>query len=380
MTPVHVAIIGGGITGATAAAMLGRRGIDTVVFDPTSTDAPDFRCEKVDQGQLDRLEKCGLSDVFLAASTVNHSLWVGRGGRVVERMPYTQATAPYQCMVATMRRAIGGSARLVSARVKGITTTRDRQTIELVDGTTWSARLVVLATGPSPKLPRILGYSRDVLSPQHSVSIGFDMVSEQPSGFPFQSVTWFPERFDGATAYITVFEMGAVSRANLFVYRKMADPWLSRMRSAPLATLKALMPSFVEMAGRHRIQGPVRVRPVDLYRTKLQKRPGIALIGDAFATSDPAAGTGFDKAWNDVYYLVDRHIPDWLSTPGMAQDKIARFYEDPGKKECDAWSLQRALDSRSMASSSAPWWRARRRAARVVQAGRGAARKLIHRS
>lgn len=53
------------------------------------------------------------------------------------------------------------------------------------------------------------------------------------------------------------------------------------------------------------------------------QQPGVVLIGDAFATSRPATGTGISKAFGDVDLLVNRHFPNWLATPGMAAEKIA---------------------------------------------------------
>lgn len=377
MDHTEVAIIGAGIAGASAAAVMGRRGIPCVVFDATSTDRPDFRCEKVDQTQLDRLAMCGLDDVFSDASLQNRTLWVGRGGRVVERTPYLQATSPYEGMVATMRGAISGSAQHVASRVVRVETSDTLQTLHLADGSVWTARLVVVATGPSPKLVRALGFERRVLSQHHSISIGFDIHPSGTSSFPFESVTWFPERFDGATAYITVFRMGDHWRANLFVYRPVRDPWLERMKADPVGTLTELMPGFVRLAGAVSIPGPVRVRSVDLYETVGAPRPGIVLVGDAFATSDPAAGTGFDKVWSDVHRLVNGHIEGWLATPGMGVDKVGAFYADREKRECDAWCRKRAFDSRSLATSTEPYWRLRRRAAWAVQTTRGAVRSVV---
>ena len=49
------------------------------------------------------------------------------------------------------------------------------------------------------------------------------------------------------------------------------------------------------------------------------------VVGDAFATSCPAAGTGTDKVFTDVERLCNHYIPLWLKTPGMATAKISAF-------------------------------------------------------
>ena len=47
MKYTDIAIIGGGLAGSTAAAMLGRAGIATVLIDPHPVYPPDFRVEKL---------------------------------------------------------------------------------------------------------------------------------------------------------------------------------------------------------------------------------------------------------------------------------------------------------------------------------------------
>ena len=52
MRHTDIAIVGGGLAGSTAAAMLGRAGIDAVLIDPHPAYPPDFRCEKLDGSQV----------------------------------------------------------------------------------------------------------------------------------------------------------------------------------------------------------------------------------------------------------------------------------------------------------------------------------------
>jgi 2-polyprenyl-6-methoxyphenol hydroxylase-like FAD-dependent oxidoreductase len=47
MKYTDIAIIGGGLAGSTAAAMLGCAGIPTILIDPHPTYPPDFRGEKL---------------------------------------------------------------------------------------------------------------------------------------------------------------------------------------------------------------------------------------------------------------------------------------------------------------------------------------------
>src|SRR5437588_11809475 len=109
----------------------------------------------------------------------------------------------------------------------------------------------------------------------------------------------------------------------------MKDPWLKQFRDTPKQTLLATMPSLQKLAGPFEVDGFVKIRPIDLYVSEGYRQPGIVLVGDAFATSCPAAGTGAGKALMDVQRLCNVHIPQWLATPGMGVEKIETYYDDP---------------------------------------------------
>ena len=84
------------------------------------------------------------------------------------------------------------------------------------------------------------------------------------------------------------------------------------------------------------------------------------LVGDAFATSCPAAGTGCNKVFTDVERLCNVHIPRWLASPGMGEEKIAAFYDDAVKVACDAASAAKAYYLRSLSTETGLAWQARR--------------------
>ena len=84
------------------------------------------------------------------------------------------------------------------------------------------------------------------------------------------------------------------------------------------------------------------------------------LVGDAFETTCPVTGTGTDKVFTDVERLCNVHIPAWLATDGMDENKIAAFYDDPVKTACDAWSSAKAYSFRSVTLDNGLYWRAQR--------------------
>ena len=233
-----------------------------------------------------------------------------------------------------------------------------------------------LANGLNIGLRHSLGLTRKLLSECHSISIGFDVKPAGRQAFEFPALTYYAERTEDQTALLTLFPIGATMRANLFVYRDMHDPWLRAMRTKPEETLHALMPGLRKLTGDFEIDGAVKIRPVDLVITHGHRQAGIVLVGDAFSTSCPAAGTGARKALNDVERLCNVHIPRWLATPGMAADKIAAFYDDPVKVACDDYSLAKAYNLRSFSLDTGLRWQIKRRLKFLGQYGFGMLRRL----
>lgn len=379
MRLTDIAIAGGGLAGSTAAAMLGRAGIDAVVIDPHPVYPPDFRCEKLDGSQVRLLRKTGLAEAVLPAATPDGAVWIARFGRLVRKRPNDQYDILYDTLVNTVRRQIPPATEFVHAKVTAIATSADRQRITLSNGSEISARLVVLANGLNIGLRHTLGMTREVVSECHSISIGFDLAPRGRPSFDFPALTYFPASASDRMAYMTVFPIGSTMRANLFVYRDMRDPWLRRLREAPQKTLFAAMPGLRKLTGEFDVSDHIKIRPVDLYVTDGYRQPGIVLVGDAFATSCPAAGTGANKVFTDVERLCNVHIPRWLASPGMGEDKIAAFYDDEVKQACDAHSTAKAHFLRALSTEPGFTWRARRFSRFLGQLGLGTLRQARER-
>ena len=376
---VHVsdiAIVGGGLAGSLAAAMLGRAGIGAVLIDPRSEYPADFRCEKLDGDQVAILKKTGLADAVLRVSTPDRESWVARFGRLVEKRPGDQEGIFYAPFVNTMRAEIPPNVRFIVAKATALAAGPDRQTVTTSTGETVSARLIVLANGLNIGLRDKLGLTREMLSECHSVSIGFDMKPVGRREFAFPALTYYAERPSDRAAFITLFPIGRTMRANLFVYRDMEDSWLQQLRAAPQDTLFALMPGLRPLLGDFTVTDHIKIRPVDLYATRGHLQPGVVLVGDAFSTSCPAAGTGARKVLTDVERLCNVYVPQWLATPGMGLDKIAAFYDDPVKQACDRFCVNKAYGLKAYSiDRGAPWW-VRRRVKFLAQYGRGKLRQL----
>lgn len=375
MRETDVAIIGAGLAGSTAAAMLGRAGISVALIDVHPIYPPDFRCEKLDGPQIDILRRIGLADQMMPAMTYDETVWVARLGRVIDRRPGDQYGFLYDGLVNAMRAAVPSAVEFIAAKATGLSTSADTQLVTLSNGETVRARLVVLANGLNVGLRHQLGIERIITSACHSITLGFDLKPRHARAFDFGALTYYGETTAARMAYLTLFPIGPSMRANLMVYRTMDDPWLRDMRRTPEHSLFELMPNLRPLTGEIDVVGPIKIRPADLYVTQGHRQAGIVLVGDAFATSCPAAGTGTRKVFADVEQLCSVHIPNWLASPGMAAAKIAEFYDDPVKRASDEASMGQAYQLRSVSIDDGLIWEAQRWARFILRAGIGAVRQ-----
>jgi 2-polyprenyl-6-methoxyphenol hydroxylase-like FAD-dependent oxidoreductase len=378
MKYTDIAIIGGGLAGSTAAAMLGRAGISAVLIDPHPTYPPDFRVEKLSGGeQLDRFAKTGIAESVLRSATHDGTNWIARSGHLLDKRPSRQFGMMYDQLVNTIRAHMPSVVERLHAKVIAVSTSPERQKLTLSNDETISARLVVLANGLNIGLRRSLGIERRIVSPCHSISIGFDIAPVDRPAFDFPALTYFSERTSDRIPYLSLFPVGERMRANLFTYRESDDPWIRQFRTAPVATLNAALPRLRRITGEFEVRGDIKVRPADLYVSSHYLKPGLVLVGDAFETTCPVTGTGTDKVFTDVERLCNLYIPAWLATDGMDIGKISAFYDDPVKKACDAWSSAKAHNFRALTLENEFYWSVQRWARFVVWLGQGFLRRVL---
>jgi 2-polyprenyl-6-methoxyphenol hydroxylase-like FAD-dependent oxidoreductase len=379
MRQTDIVIAGGGLAGSTAAAMLARQGFDIVFIDPHATYPFDLRCEKLVGRQVRILTRTGLADTVLSAATLDRECWVAQFGRVVLKRPPDQWGILYDTLVNTVRGAIAAGTPFVQGKVAHIANGPQRQVVVLSTGEEISARLVVLANGLNTGLRHSLGMVREDVSPCHCITIAFDLVPAGRDSFDFSALTCFGGRPADGIGYLTLFPIGTTMRANLFVYRRLDDPWLQELKQHPLAAMFAALPGLERLLGPAEVAGPVKMRPVDLYVTRGHVQPGVVLVGDAFASTCPAAGTGADKVFTDVERLCNVHIPRWMASAGMDAEKIAAFYADPVKRACDRFSYEKAFSARSVSTDEHLPWAARRWARFSAWTAMGTARRAMQR-
>jgi len=229
MRYTDIAIIGGGLSGSIAAAMLGRAGISTVLIDPHESYPPDFRVEKLSgHVQVERFLKTGIAESVLRRATFAGENWIARFGRLLDKAPSRQFNILYDSLVNAVRDEIPATVERICAKALAVETSPERQKITLSNDETISARLVVLANGLNVGLRHQLGIAREVVSACHSISIGFDVVPAGRNSFDFPALTYFSERpSDCIPHWLSSDGMNAAKIAGFYAdpVKQACDAW-----------------------------------------------------------------------------------------------------------------------------------------------------------
>ena len=356
-----VAIVGAGLAGSLARAVLARAGYRVVLIDKRTVPPDEFRVEKIGGRQLDLIRRLGFLDDLDAVGSPYDRVLNIKDGRLVDVSAGRAYGLSYANLVGMARGLIADPSGLIVDQVTKIACSADRQHLELASGKRVTSRLVVLATGMAGALGHSLGMRRRVLAERHSVTFGFTIARTDNAPFGFESLTCYGERTTDGVDYLSLFPVATGMRANLFMFRDPTDPIMRELRRDTKRTLFRLLPGLEPYLGDFDIVGQVQNWVMDLSVVDGHLQPGVVLIGDAFQTNCPAAGTGVGRLLVDVERLCTDHVPRWLETDGMGTEKIAQFYSDRDKLAADRYSLQMARFRQALTLSNDARWSLRRR-------------------
>ena len=347
-----IAVVGAGLAGSTAAAMLARAGRSVAIVDPYRVYPADFRCEKLSADQLGQFAALGLAGAVQNHSTAVNEVVIARGGRPIDARGVIERGLRYDTLVNAMRAEWPSNVAFLEGRVDGITAHTEHPSIRLTSGQSLSARLIVLATGPGEKLRAALGLHRRVIRDNHSICIGFDLVSAQGLRLSERAMTYYGERAGDGVAFATFFPIGDTTRCNFFCYRDPKSPLIRNFRNVPSAALLAAMPGLAPVLGDVTVRGSPEIRITDLYEIDAPQRDGVVLIGDAMHATCPVTGTGVSRVLTDVERLCSAHVPAWLAAESIGAARVAEFYADPIKLAVDRAAAVKTERDRSMSLST----------------------------
>lgn len=360
-TMVDVAIVGGGLAGSLAAAVLARAGHRVALIDKRAVYPDEFRVEKIGGPQLEMFRKLGFIRGLESVACPYDRVLNIREGKLVDVSVGQAYGLPYADLVAMARGQIPDPSSLIVDEVTALSCSDDLQQLALASGRRLKARLVVLATGMAGALGYKLGIKRRVLAAGHSVSFGFTIARRDGTPFDFNALTCYGERTADGVDYLSLFPVRAGMRANLFMFRDPADPVMRDLRRDTEATLLRLLPGLRPYLDDFHVTDRVQNWVMDLSVVEGYLQDGTVVIGDAFQTNCPAAGTGVARLLVDVERLCTEYAPRWLMTEGMGKEKISEFYSDRDKIAADQQSLKMAHFRQALTSRNDIGWDVRRR-------------------
>src|SRR6185295_17848933 len=121
MRYTDIAIVGGGLAGSTAAAMLGRAGIATILVDPHPVYRSDFRVEKLSgQQQIERFRNTGIAEAVLRSATHDGENWIARFGVLLDKKPSQQFGIMYDALISAIRAEITPDTEVIHAKAVAI--------------------------------------------------------------------------------------------------------------------------------------------------------------------------------------------------------------------------------------------------------------------
>lgn len=354
-----IVIVGAGLAGTTAAAVLGRQGWRITLVDPSPTFPAVFKAEKIEPDQVALLRKFELLDSILPRTGCIREVRAYYRGRFFGSSRTEQYGIYYSDMVNALRAHLPLTVQFVPQRAVRIKNSNNLQRVFLDNEQELTCRLVVLACGLNAAIPSTLGLKRSYIQKQQSVALAFTIARADKSPFSFDSITYYSVTPRLGIDYLTLFPTKRTMRANLFAFPAVNDPWVRKFIQNPMAGIQKCFPELQRVIGKIEVTSKVENALVHLYRTEGEP-PGVALIGDACENVCPSTGMGLTKIFTDVDVLSSHCVHSWFGTHGMGVEKLARFFNHPEKRAVDSRALQNAFYRRQASTGRSLRWRIHR--------------------
>jgi 2-polyprenyl-6-methoxyphenol hydroxylase-like FAD-dependent oxidoreductase len=338
----EVIVVGAGVAGTTAAALLGAQRRRVILVDARQNCPPVFKAEKIESDQAELLERFDLLQGLLPQAGRIQEIRSYYNGRHFRTTVARQYGLSYSDIVNLLRECLDETVQFKVARVTRIENSSELQFVTLDNGERLATRLVVLACGLNGELPSDLGLKRVIIRKNHSEAVAFTLAKPNGTPFEFDAATCFPPSQKAGVDYLSLFRIGETMRANLFAFPAADESWARRLLQDPERELEVCFPYFRLAVGGYQIVRKIETSLIHLYRTEGNPLHGVALIGDAAANACPATGMGLSKVLTDVDVLCSECAPRWLETPGMSVDKLADYYNDLRKRAVDEKALHDA--------------------------------------
>ncbi|GHE21284.1 2-octaprenyl-6-methoxyphenyl hydroxylase [Halomonas urumqiensis] len=314
---VDIAIIGGGLVGASLGAALAplveRENLSVAVIEAAplldTLQTPwqpsfDARASAIAQGSVQHFTGMGLWPSLAEQAEAIRHIHVSERGRLgatrlrgaelgVEALGHVIPNA-WIGRVLHRRLAELPLAWHCPAKVESITPVAGGHRLVLSDGRIRLAGLTVLADGGRSGLKEQLGIASET-QPYDQVAV----IASVEVSKPHEGVAW--ERF---TAEGPIALLPLRGQAMELIWTHAAGQESRRLALSDGDFLAELQHAFGDRAGRFRRVGTRHAYPLSLVTAREAVRPGLAVLGNAAHSLHPVAGQGFNLALRGVMDLV----------------------------------------------------------------------------
>ena len=354
---VDIAIVGGGVVGASLARALAGSGLQIALVEPRlARELPpvgfDTRVYALSPHSFDFLERCSVTQHLVAERIAPIRGMQVRGDDGVAKLEFSAyrshvlelaAIIEQSNLQQALDRALAGQGDLALLRGLGCESAawgRDAADLTLSDGSRVSARLVIAADGADSRLRTAAGIevrSRDYR--QKGVVASFKV------GNPHRDIAhqWF--RADGVLALLPL-PGDQVS----MVWSAAEDKADALLAMSATAIADAVEAAAGGLLGPMTLSGKVAAFPLRRMRAMRLIAPRLALVGDAAHSVHPLAGQGLNLGLADAEALAGVLLDRGAETDCGATSLLRRYErgrkEDILAMECVTDGLQKLFASK----------------------------------
>jgi len=349
-----ILIIGAGLAGCLLAHVAARGGASIFIFDVSRQVKRSLKIERFSASQVEILDHLGLLDI------VKNVTWRDESGVPVWREncepPVDQCGFLYDYLVGQLRSNFPESVEFVPSRVTAIFGDGRSRTVQTQSGAGFSGKVIVDASGRSSLIPETEAGHWRLIRSCHSVIFGFTVRSLVNIG----NHCIYVGKGSGIDR-VEIFPLFNKFRVKIYTYFDFESPLIVSMRDDPIFSLKASAPTVYDVLRGCVVDGKVEISRNDLRVENRTIAPGVASIGDSYATTDPLCVDGVTRILRDIALLDREYFPRWLSADVVSDEHVGQFNSDPFRKKSINREMKFSISRRMRHAFFRDSWRLFRR-------------------
>lgn len=304
-----IAVVGAGMVGSACAAMLAQQGHAVLLLDRQPAQAyqrqelPDLRVSAIAPGNQRMLQQLGAWSLIEAQRCTPYDVMevtTGSGGQLrfvasehgLGELGWIIENNLLQTALASVMPA--SVERVEGVAVSGLSQRRRKVTLQLDDGSSVSARLVVAADGARSALRELCG-----LPLQTHDYVQQAVVAVLETGIPNPGIAWQVHLPTGPLAMLPV----GAGRSSL-VWSLPSAMAAEQLKQSSDALAAALTLHSNGRFGKVQVVSAVAAFPLRLQLARQLVQQRVVLVGDAAHQVHPMAGQGVNLGFQDVLELV----------------------------------------------------------------------------